>query len=278
MSALRPVYEEALAEWKRRVEADKEQVDRLREVPDGKDFYGPIASAFIADPRREGEQVLDMLRSLVRPDETWLDIGAGAGRYALPVALLAKKVICVEPSSGMLDGLREGMANHGISNVEIVQSRWPSETPVEADCSLISFVGNDIADIGPFIEAMEASTRRMCTFINFERPPASTYGGAWLAAHGEPRALLPALPEFLSLLLSKERLFEVRLAPRPVTTLVSFEHALDGARRQTWVEPGGEKDQRLQAYFRETLVEEDGRYHLPGGAGTVGVVTWSPRG
>lgn len=276
MSALRPSYEEAIADWRNRVRADSEQVNRLREVPDGPDFYGPIASSFIADPRREGEPTLDILRDLVRADETWLDIGAGAGRYSLPIALRAKHVTCVEPSDGMIAGLKQGMETHGISNVDIIQSRWPSETPVEADCSLISFVGNDIAEIGPFIDAMEQSTRRMCTFINLDRPPASAFGGVWEAVHGEPRALLPSLPEFLSLLLAKGRLFEVRLVPRTPMTFQGVDHVLDGARRQTWVQPGGEKDRRLEEYVRGALVEHEGRLSFPVRPSVVGIVTWEP--
>ncbi len=41
------------------------------------------------------------LRAAVRPDDTVLDVGAGAGRYALPLAGLAGKVVAVEPSPAM---------------------------------------------------------------------------------------------------------------------------------------------------------------------------------
>ena len=55
---------------------------------------------------------------LVRPGETWLDIGAGAGRYALPIALALApsggRVIAVDASPGMLDALMELQAEHGI--------------------------------------------------------------------------------------------------------------------------------------------------------------------
>src|SRR5436309_1347422 len=100
--ALRPSLEAALAEWGRRVQANRDQVERFREVGDGADFYAPIAAMFRADPSRQDEGALNALRQLVRPEETWLDIGAGGGRYALPIALLAREVIALEPSEGML--------------------------------------------------------------------------------------------------------------------------------------------------------------------------------
>ena len=78
----------AEAAWAAQVRANREQVDRLREVPDGRDFYAPGHDLFVADPRRTGEAVLDELRALAWRASAWLDIGAGAGRYALPLALV----------------------------------------------------------------------------------------------------------------------------------------------------------------------------------------------
>jgi SAM-dependent methyltransferase len=272
---LRPTFEEACAAWAARVRADREQVDRLREAPDG-DFYGPVASAFKANPERSDDPVLDILTGLVEPGETWLDIGAGGGRFSLPIALKAGQVIAVEPSEGMLGVLREGMTEHGITNIDIHNTRWPSPDPIEADCSLISLVGNDIEDIGPFIEAMEASTRRMCTFVNLEVPPASAFRGVWLDVHGEPRAVLPSLPEFLGLLLARGRLFEMRIVERGIQSFEDPEHVLVGARRQTWVEPGSEKDRILQQSIRDRLQERDGRYAFSWAPMRIGIVTWFP--
>ena len=98
----------------------------MREAPAGADFYAPVAAAFKADPHRTDEPALDVLRSMVQPGETWLDIGAGGGRYALPIALLAREVIAVDPSDGMLAVLRESQDEAHITNVRTVQSRWPS--------------------------------------------------------------------------------------------------------------------------------------------------------
>src|SRR6266508_1605855 len=101
----------ALVEWAHRVRANRAQVDRVREVADG-DFYAATSSLFVVDPRRSDadDPALAELRRLARPGETWLDIGAGAGRYALPLALIVREVIAVDPSPTMLAGLRPGMA------------------------------------------------------------------------------------------------------------------------------------------------------------------------
>src|SRR5579871_354553 len=95
---LRPMESEALGEWSRRVHANREQVNRFREVEDGSDFYGPIAARFEADPRWRDDPALDALLALAQPGGTWLDVGAGGGRYALPLALVIREVVALDPS------------------------------------------------------------------------------------------------------------------------------------------------------------------------------------
>ena len=171
----------SLVAWAAQVRANRDQVDRVREVGDG-DFYATTTSLFRADPRRPDAEdaTLAVLRATARSGETWLDIGAGAGRYALPLALAvgpAGAVIAVETSPGMLGALREGLAQHEIANLRVIEGRWPLDTgilPMPAvDVALIAHVGYDIEAIGPFVEAMEGAARRLCVAVMMERTPAS---------------------------------------------------------------------------------------------------------
>ena len=289
----------AALEWGERVRANREQVDRVREVPDDEDFYAPLTHRFRDDPRRSDDDVLDVLRSLVRPGETWLDIGAGPGRFALPIALVAGEVIAVDASAGMLAALREGMAEHGIGNVRIVQGRWPLErgapagsgepgspggwvagppAGILADVALIANVGYDIETIGPFLDAMEASARRMCAAVLMDRQPASVAEQFWPAVHGEERATLPGLAEFLDLLHARGASPSLVPLARPPRGFSSEEALVEFIRRQLWVAPGSAKDGRVRELIRGELVDR------PGGVGLrnqrpsrVGVVRWDPR-
>ena len=121
--------------WADRVRRNREQVDRFREAPDGPDFYASVSSIFREDPDRTGDPVLDTLQRHARPPDTWLDIGAGAGRYALPLARAVREVIAIDPSLSMLAALRETMATHGIANLRVIEGRWPTDLAgtVEAD-------------------------------------------------------------------------------------------------------------------------------------------------
>ena len=100
------------AVWAARVRANREQAERVREGPDSGDFYAPVAGTFVDDPRRSNDRTLERLLEIARPGETWLDIGAGAGRYALPLAIRVREVIALDPSAGLLEALRVAMDRH----------------------------------------------------------------------------------------------------------------------------------------------------------------------
>ncbi|MFN8526924.1 MAG: class I SAM-dependent methyltransferase [Chloroflexota bacterium] len=277
---LRPDLEQALAEWARRVRANREQVEQYREDAPRDDHYAPLAQNFRADPRRTDDPVLNALRTLTQPDETWLDIGAGGGRYALPLALATRRVIAVDPSPGMLAVLRTAMAEERIDNVEVIQARWPAADPpasaVHADVAFISHVGYDIEQIGPFLEAMERAANR-CVSVLFRRRPTWAADELWPAVHGVQRAALPALPELLCVQLARDKAFELRYVELPPITYESPDFVLTFARIQTWVNPGGEKDLRLQAVLRERLMERDGRVAFSWDPVKVGILTWPSR-
>jgi SAM-dependent methyltransferase len=272
--------------WAERVRANREQVDRVREVPDGRDFYAPVTSLFRADPRRTDEPVLDLLRALVDTSDTWLDIGAGAGRYALPIASFAREVIALDPSSGMLGALRDQMAEFDIPNIRPIEGRWPPDAALAAtlgpfpvaDVALIAHVGYDVEAIGPFVDAMERAARRLCVAVLMERQPASVADPFWPPVHGEARVALPALPDFLELLRERGREPEVTVVQREPRTFETRSELEGFLRRQLWIADGGEKERRYRAALDELVVERDAGFGLRDQAPMpVGVAVWRPR-
>jgi SAM-dependent methyltransferase len=273
VDSLRLDPEATLQSWAARVRANRDQVDQFREASPS-DFYAPVAGMFRADPRRTDDPTLEVLRSQVRPEDVVLDIGAGGGRYTLPLALATREVIALDPSEGMLNVLRSGLEEHHIDNVRVVADRWPA-TLEPVDVALISHLGYDVEDIGPFLDAMESVARRMCIAVLLDRPPPTEADRFWPLVHGVERAALPALPEFLTLLLARGCLFELRLVERAQQTYSEPEQALAWLRQQLWTRPGSDKDARLEAAFAERIQQHDGRYALTRELARVGVVTWS---
>ncbi len=268
--------------WAQRVRENRDQAERFRETQTP-DFYAPVSSLFVADPRRTDEPALAALLASATEDQTWLDIGSGAGRYALPLALVVREVIAVEPSAGMRGALRTGMGEHGISNVRVVAGAWPEslerlgDLPA-ADVSLIAHVGYDIEAIGPFLDAMEAATRDHCIAVLTDRSPASVADPFWPLVHGEERVPLPALPDLLEVLHSRGRATEVLRVDRPPRTFDSVPALTAFLRRQLFIAEGGEKDLHFRAILPDRIVNRDGGWTLVDPpAGSIGIVTWGPR-
>jgi len=283
--ALRPTAEQALATWVERVRADREQVERLRELADPSDYYAPMADRFRADPRRTDDQVVAALSGIARPNDAWLDIGAGGGRYALPMALVTREVVCVEPSEGMRAVLAAGADEHDIGNVAIFEGRWPPAgwmdrgvvEGLHVDVSLMAHVGYDIESIGPFLDAMESVTSRLCVAVMAEGAMTTVASLLWHPVHDEPRAPLPALPELLAVLMARGRLPEVALVDRVAPAFEARDDVLQMARRQLWLRPGSPKDRRLMDLVDELTTERDGGWALDWTTTRIGIVTWEPR-
>ena len=271
------------AVWAARVKANRDQVERVREVPDGADFYAPVRSLFRADPTRTDDPVLNVLVDLVRPGETWLDVGAGAGRFALPIARALDpsggSVIAVDTSESMIEALREMADDYDIENIRTLLARWPIADPmsVAGDVALIAHVGYDIEAIGPFIDALEVATQRLCVAVLMEGAPAAAADPFWPPVHDEARVPLPALSDFVELLQARGRepsVATVEVEPRRFDS----RDALGGfAIRQLWIDPAGAKWARFQTAL-EALTEQhaDGWVIRERPMNRIGVVTWRP--
>jgi SAM-dependent methyltransferase len=270
------------AAWAERVRANREQVDQVRELPD-RDFYAPVSSLFIADAHRRGEEALDALLALTEPTDRWLDIGAGAGRYALPLALRVAEVIAVEPSASMRNALRTGKGEHGLANLRVVPAAWPAALdhlgplPV-ADVAFVAHVGYDIEEIGPFLDAMEQAASRLCVAMLTDRSPASVADPFWPLVHEMERVPLPALPELAELLRARGRRTEIQRVERAPRTFDSFDGLATFIRRQLWIRDDGDKEQRfriaLAAMARER--DDDGWTLATPPVGAIGLLTWEP--
>ena len=64
-------------------------------------LWSKVAPGYRFDPFRKSDAVLDALKDHITKNDTVLEIGGGAGRTALPLALHCKSVTNIEPSLGM---------------------------------------------------------------------------------------------------------------------------------------------------------------------------------
>ncbi|CAN5703252.1 hypothetical protein BH23CHL2_BH23CHL2_24080 [soil metagenome] len=272
VSLLRPDPEEMGREWTRIVEEEFEQVESIREWQDD-DHYQPIAHHFAADPHRTDDEILNRLKEFADAETVWLDVGAGGGRNTLPLALVSRRVIAVDPSAGMRGVLADQAEQHSVTNIDICDYRWPDGSDrLSADISLNAHVGYDIRDINGFVDGLERASRRLCISMMMDRAPSGGFVRLWEKVHGFKRQQLPAMREFVHLLLARGATPAIELFPRSLRSW-DEDDLRESARRRLWLVEGSEKDRKLQQLITEELAAGLDDYQQPT---VIAMIRWEP--
>lgn len=262
--------------WRRQVEEHHAQTQRVREDAGEEDYWGGgIAAHFRDHPMREDDPVLNRLVRWVDAESTVLDVGGGAGRFALPLARRCREVTVVEPSAAMVEQLKEGAAEAGIENIKIVPENWETANVAPANLVLCAHVVYGIDDIEPFLRKLAESAKGRVVIVGHTVSPISMVGPFWKAVHGEERIDLPALPELVPVIWEMGVFPDIEMveAGRP-RTAPNREMAEMWLRRMTWVVPGSEKNAALQKAIDGAYDEEQGAYVLRNQRSMQGIVTW----
>ncbi|MBC8281270.1 MAG: class I SAM-dependent methyltransferase [Chloroflexi bacterium] len=268
----------ATEHWNEMVRAEHAQSDSMRKEDPPADSWSNFAQQFRADPRRTDDPLVNHLRQLVTSEQVVLDVGAGGGRLALPMALEAKKVIAVEPSPSMCRVLREVAAEFDVQNVEVVEADWLDAEVPEADLAVCCHVLYVIRDIEAFVRKLEKHAKRVLVVI-YQGPPQSQIYPLWEPVHGVPRLPLPSLPEFLEVLdqLGVNPEIEVVHTER-VRGFESMEVAKEQIARRLYVTPETPEMERLEALLPQVLEEKDGGFSIKGAVNLEPrVVSWVPK-
>src|SRR3989449_9039836 len=123
-------------------------------------WEGPGARRFRADPHRPLDANLAVLASYTRPEDVLLDVGGGAGRVALPLALRCREVITVDASPGMGAEFTAAAAEAGIANARFVHANWLEAEGLQGDIALTANVTYFVREIGRFIAHLATAPRR----------------------------------------------------------------------------------------------------------------------
>jgi ubiquinone/menaquinone biosynthesis C-methylase UbiE len=128
----------------------------------------------------------------INEDSRVLDIGAGPGTLAIPLASRVRDITAVEPGAGMAAILRERAAKDGITNVSCVQKRW-EDVDIARDLSgsydiVIASLSLTMDDIRAALEKMDAVSRKYVHLYWFVDLPfwERMYADLWEPLHGRP--------------------------------------------------------------------------------------------
>ncbi len=244
------------ASWAARVRANREQVERVREIPDGADFYAPVQSLFRADPTRTDDPILDALLDLVRSGEVWLDVGAGAGRFALPIAR------ALDPSGGSVvaldligfDARRPARDRRGLRDRERPHRR--GSLAADGCAGRCGSRGGCRADRPRRLRHRGPSGRSSMrsklppdacvwrsSWSGYPRQPRTRSGHRSTGKPGWPCRPCPTSWSYWKLAARRPSVTRIAIDPRRFNSRDALEGFL---RRQMWIDPEGKKEKRFR--------------------------------
>ena len=126
----------------------------------------------------------------VTRDSRVLDIGAGPGTLAIPLAPRVKEVTAVEPGAGMVSILQERAGREGITNIRCIQKRWEDVDP-KRDLAgpydvIIASLSLTMEDIRAALKKMHAAaTGAVCLYWFVDMPFwEKMYADLWEPLYG----------------------------------------------------------------------------------------------
>jgi SAM-dependent methyltransferase len=216
-----------------RIDAVLAQRTRLRGPQPPGDLFAGLPSGhplLTADPRRPLDPNLEVIASYISPDDIIVDVGGGAGRISLPLALRCREVTNVEPSSAMGAGFRTNAGQAGINNAHVIEGDWLKIDPPLGTVALVNHVTYFTREIVPFISKLErAGARRVLVTVN-SPPPPSWQRVLFQLVHGEAEEVVPGHVELVNVLWELGILPDVHVLPlhaaRPIVPAPTREAAI----------------------------------------------------
>ena len=139
--------------------------DRLDAATD-RAFWERYAPHYDERIGSDGERVtLEYLKKIVRPTDSLLDVGAGTGRFALPLSDSVERITAVDQSPDMLGILRRKTTAAGIATIVTVEGEWPDVDVESHDVVLVAWSLYRAIDLASALTACVAAARRSLVIV-----------------------------------------------------------------------------------------------------------------
>ncbi|MBN1287409.1 MAG: class I SAM-dependent methyltransferase [Anaerolineae bacterium] len=219
-------------------------------------------------------EVLDILKSLLQPDDIVLDVGAGTGRYTLPLARAARRVTALDPSPDMLARLCEKMTAQGISNIDLLETTVEAAELAPHDLVLAAWSLYRQRDILASLRKLVEAARRALVIVDGDSGLFLPGERAHEPARAEVWGKTPGIPNYLYF---AGMLWQIGL--RAEVRVIHHARAYQGATPREIAEqfaPAAGKPEEIDRFTERLaplLDKADGVYHYHSTT-PVGVVIW----
>ena len=230
------------------------------------------------DPYRTDDAVLNRLFAALGPGTEVLDVGGGAGRFALPMATRAKRVTVVERSADSVELLESRAAEAGITNITVVNEPWEDANAPVADMVLCSLVLHHVLEVAPFVAKLQKHAKDRVVVVEMGETPGAMDRPFYERVYGSAPTPLPGLDKVMGVLWAMDIYPDVdMIRPEPIIVDNDLDAALEQLRRRLAVEEGTVEDKRLRAAADELLEKTPNGITVRGVAPRrQAIIKWSP--
>lgn len=106
----------------------------------------------------------------IEDSKTVLDIGAGCGTLAIPLARAGKKVTALDPSAAMINILKEDIEKEGIKGITPLLSAWGESVVKPHDTVICANVPTILQEPKSFIEKVRAIAKKAVFIVENADP------------------------------------------------------------------------------------------------------------
>lgn len=249
-------------------EGQAKMVERWRQVAQKLDS--------LTEEQTKSDPLLAFLLGRLEANMTILDIGAGIGRWTIPIAKVVRSVTAVEPLAGMRQVLLERANARGIGNLDVVETPWMDAKVLRHDVVISSHSTYTSPDLMAFVKKMEQKARRTCYLAL--RVPAynGVIGELSQRVHGTWHDSANFIIGY-NLLLSEGVYANVFMEPKPARRWYSptLEDAIDRAKHHLGIEDSTH-DALIRALLARRLKPVKGEYEWPDAMRSA-LVWWEPK-
>ena len=153
------------------------------------EFWDSRAEGYDSRVKSNQGKHIEVINGLdVGPEDSVLDVGAGPGTLAIPLARKARLVTAVEPSRGMISCLCRNAKEANLRNIVPIEKLWEDVRPIqdvsEHDVVVASY-SLGMKDIRGALEKMDLLARKYVYLFHFAGDASAIYRDLWYEVHHE---------------------------------------------------------------------------------------------